>query len=156
MRPALSSTTSLGQLRGPQPSNTHSLSHRVMAPGAKDRLSIPYFFNPALHIRASPMTDHSPHPPGAAAEGPRAGEPGAGAGGGPGRAAAAAFSPSAAFASNTLCSVYGDNAFKSLARSHPEVVRRHHPDLRVQSDGTCARAGPGVCGPGAGSESPAV
>jgi len=30
---------------------------------------------------------------------------------------------------------YGANAFKSLARSHPAVMVRHHPDLRVCEDG---------------------
>ncbi len=30
---------------------------------------------------------------------------------------------------------YGANALKSLARSHPAVFDRHHPDLRVLEDG---------------------
>lgn len=37
---------------------------------------------------------------------------------------------------NTLFDVYGLNVFKSLARSHPEVMRQHHPDLKVLDDGS--------------------
>ena len=37
---------------------------------------------------------------------------------------------------NKLINVYGENAFKSLARSHPKVFGKHHPDLIVKSDGT--------------------
>jgi len=38
--------------------------------------------------------------------------------------------------SNRIINVYGENAFKSLARSHPQVFAKHHPDLLVRSDGT--------------------
>uniref|UniRef100_A0A0G4I6L0 Fe2OG dioxygenase domain-containing protein n=1 Tax=Chromera velia CCMP2878 TaxID=1169474 RepID=A0A0G4I6L0_9ALVE len=40
---------------------------------------------------------------------------------------------------NRLIAQFGMNAFKSLARSHPEVMKRHHPDLRVCPDGTVVR-----------------
>jgi len=40
---------------------------------------------------------------------------------------------------NRLLEAYGANALKSLARSHPEVMARHHPDLVVLQDGTVAR-----------------
>ena len=36
---------------------------------------------------------------------------------------------------NAQVAEYGANAFKSLARSHPEVMARHHPDLVVCDDG---------------------
>ena len=36
--------------------------------------------------------------------------------------------------SNAMIASYGLNAFKSLARSHPAVFARHHPDLQVTSD----------------------
>ena len=39
---------------------------------------------------------------------------------------------------NKLHACYGENAFKSLARSHPQVMERHHPDLAVLPDGTIA------------------
>ena len=39
----------------------------------------------------------------------------------------------------TLLEAYGANALKSLARSHPEVMARHHPDLVVGEDGAVAR-----------------
>ena len=37
---------------------------------------------------------------------------------------------------NKLHACYGENAFKSLARSHPQVMKRHHPDLILSPDGT--------------------
>ena len=37
---------------------------------------------------------------------------------------------------NKLHANYGENAFKSLARSHPQVMERHHQDLIVLPDGT--------------------
>ena len=37
---------------------------------------------------------------------------------------------------NKLHACYGENAFKSLARSHPQVMERHHSDLIVLPDGT--------------------
>ena len=40
---------------------------------------------------------------------------------------------------NKLLGSYGANALKSLARSHPEVMSRHHPDLEVKPDGTVVR-----------------
>ena len=39
---------------------------------------------------------------------------------------------------HSLLRAYGANAFKSLARSHPLVFARHHPDLCVLEDGTVA------------------
>ena len=35
-----------------------------------------------------------------------------------------------------VAAAYGINAFKSLARSHPRVFARHHPDLEVRRDGS--------------------
>ena len=37
---------------------------------------------------------------------------------------------------NKLQACYGANAFKSLARSHPQVMEQHHQDLTVLPDGT--------------------
>jgi isopenicillin N synthase-like dioxygenase len=36
---------------------------------------------------------------------------------------------------NAMLPTVGDNTFKSLARSHPEVFQRHHPDLMLLDDG---------------------
>mmetsp|Transcript_25279 Transcript_25279/g.35655 ORF Transcript_25279/g.35655 Transcript_25279/m.35655 type:complete len:368 (-) Transcript_25279:1240-2343(-) len=36
---------------------------------------------------------------------------------------------------NSLLKVYGENAFKSLARSHPSIISRHHGDLELLDDG---------------------
>jgi isopenicillin N synthase-like dioxygenase len=44
--------------------------------------------------------------------------------------------------SNAFISSYGLNAFKSLARSHPAVFERHHPDLVVTPDGQVASREP--------------
>jgi len=35
---------------------------------------------------------------------------------------------------NVIHGSYGTNAFKSLARSHPAVFQRHHPDLTLLSE----------------------
>ena len=40
---------------------------------------------------------------------------------------------------NTVQSIYGLNALKSLARSHPAVTLKHHSDLRVEHDGSIRR-----------------
>lgn len=36
---------------------------------------------------------------------------------------------------NTMLSSVGSNTFKSLARSHPLVFQKHHPDLKILEDG---------------------
>ena len=36
---------------------------------------------------------------------------------------------------NALMGSVGENSLKSLSRSHPEVFKRHHPDLEILSDG---------------------
>ena len=86
----------------------------------RDRLSLPYFCNPSLDAVVAAATD--------AAEldwaRPRPGDVAATDSHGAGR--------------NKLHDAYGINAFKSLARSHPAVFARHHPDLVVLPDGTVA------------------
>lgn len=37
---------------------------------------------------------------------------------------------------NRILGTVGDNTFKSLARSHPVVFEKHHPDLQVLPDGS--------------------
>ena len=114
--------------------------HRVLLPepspehGVRDehraRLSVPYFWNPRLEYVCEPMD----LPP--SVRWTRAGAP------------TAAFAAAAATAQkekkkekkkNPLLEAYGANALKSLARSHPEVMARHHPDLVVGEDGAVAR-----------------
>ena len=38
-------------------------------------------------------------------------------------------------ADDTMHASVGENTFKSLARSHPEVFKKNHPDLEIQSGG---------------------
>eukprot|EP00192_Tetraselmis_astigmatica_P025157 CAMPEP_0117680032 /NCGR_PEP_ID=MMETSP0804-20121206/18121_1 /TAXON_ID=1074897 /ORGANISM="Tetraselmis astigmatica, Strain CCMP880" /LENGTH=405 /DNA_ID=CAMNT_0005489473 /DNA_START=486 /DNA_END=1699 /DNA_ORIENTATION=+ len=89
--------------------------HRVQPPPARGppRFSVPYFFNPNLEAEIRPLplpaTLEWQRPP------PES----------PGRTATHG-------GSNTLLPRYGDNAFKSLARSHPKVFARHHPDLTIK------------------------
>ena len=85
--------------------------HRV-GPSARRRLSLPFFWNPSLSAVVDVVVDSTKLPWTR-----------------PGPAAAARHS---------LLRAYGANAFKSLARSHPEVFERHHPDLCVRGDGTVA------------------
>jgi len=89
--------------------------HRVVnrgGEGAEARLSVPYFYNPNLEAVVEPL-----ELPGELVwERERAAERGE-----DGR--------------NAVVGQYGANALKSLARSHPEVMARHHPDLKVMPDG---------------------
>ena len=80
--------------------------HRVLSSG-RERVSVPFFYNPRLEAVVRPLAL-----PAALEwereEGERWRNP-----------------------ANELIAEYGANAFKSLARSHPTVLRRWHADLRV-------------------------
>jgi isopenicillin N synthase-like dioxygenase len=43
---------------------------------------------------------------------------------------------------NRIMGTVGENTFKSLARSHPHVLRQHHADLALQPDGSLLRRPP--------------
>ena len=99
--------------------------HRVLPPtAASARLSVPYFWNPRLEYVCEPLD----LPP--SVRWTRAGAPTAAF------ASAANRSEEESKQKNVLLEAYGANALKSLARSHPEVMARHHPDLTVGEDGT--------------------
>ncbi|MGV9865926.1 isopenicillin N synthase family dioxygenase [Rhodococcus koreensis] len=77
--------------------------HRVLTPaGAPERLSVPYFLNPALDATVPVIT----LPPHLAA-----------------RARGIEDDPS-----NPLYNTYGENAWKSRTRAHPDVYARWYPD----------------------------
>lgn len=79
-------------------------NHRVVSPRLPDdRISIPFFFNPALDARL-PIIDL---PAELAAE-----------------ARGVTDDPS-----NPIHALYGENALKSRLRAHPDVAARHHADL---------------------------
>lgn len=79
-------------------------NHRVISPKAPDdRISIPFFFNPALD-RTLPLIDL----PAELAE----------------QATGVTDDPD-----NPIHSRYGENALKSRLRAHPDVAAIHHPDL---------------------------
>ncbi|SDH40003.1 isopenicillin N synthase family dioxygenase [Agrococcus jejuensis] len=78
--------------------------HRVLSPPAgSDRVSIPFFFNPALDAQI-PLLDL---PPELAAD-----------------ARGVSQDPT-----NPIHSTYGENALKSRLRAHPDVAAIHHADL---------------------------
>jgi hypothetical protein len=78
-------------------------NHRVVSPRLPDdRISVPYFFNPALDARL-PLIDL----PQLAA-----------------RRAGVTQDPS-----NPIHALYGENALKSRLRAHPDVAERWHADL---------------------------
>ena len=87
----------------------------------RDRISVPYFWNPSLDavVRATELSEtltwQRPRP----------------------RVLDATDSHGEG--KNALLATYGANALKSLARSHPEVMERHHRDLRVEPDGQVIR-----------------
>lgn len=79
-------------------------NHRVLSPRAPhDRISIPFFFNPALD-RTLPLIDL----PAELAQ----------------HARGVTENPS-----NPIHSLYGENALKSRLRAHPDVAAIHHADL---------------------------
>lgn len=79
-------------------------NHRVISPQAPaDRISVPFFFNPALDARL-PIIEL---PEELASE-----------------ARGLTQDPN-----NPIHSLYGENALKSRLRAHPDVAALHHPDL---------------------------
>ncbi|MFG6443703.1 isopenicillin N synthase family dioxygenase [Microbacterium sp. P06] len=79
-------------------------NHRVISPRyPDDRISVPFFFNPALDARL-PIID-LPADLAAAARG-------------------VTEDPT-----NPIHATYGENALKSRLRAHPDVAALHHPDL---------------------------
>ncbi len=79
-------------------------SHRVLSPPAGEtRISIPFFFNPSMTSTIPVVT----LPPELAADAPGVtADPG-----------------------NIISGTFGDNLLKARLRAHPDVARRHHPDL---------------------------
>ncbi|MFS2241098.1 isopenicillin N synthase family dioxygenase [Microbacterium sp. OR16] len=79
-------------------------NHRVVSPRAPhDRLSIPFFFNPALDTKLPLIelpADLAAHARGVTRD-----------------------------PANPIHSLYGENALKSRLRAHPDVAAIHHPDL---------------------------
>ncbi|MFJ9520726.1 isopenicillin N synthase family dioxygenase [Kitasatospora sp. NPDC101801] len=76
--------------------------HRVVSPpGARERFSVPFFYNPRLDAHITPLDfPHAHHAPGATQD-----------------------------PENPLFAEFGRNELKGYARAHPEVTRRHHPEL---------------------------
>ncbi|MFI6446720.1 isopenicillin N synthase family dioxygenase [Kitasatospora sp. NPDC050543] len=77
-------------------------NHRVVSPaGARERFSVPFFYNPRLDAHIEPLDfPLAHHAPGATED--------------PG---------------NPLFAEFGRNELKGYLRAHPEVTRRHHADL---------------------------
>lgn len=91
-------------------------NHRVVSPRfPDDRISVPFFFNPALDARL-PLIEL---PPELAAE-----------------AAGVTRDPD-----NPIHALYGENALKSRLRAHPDVAAIHHPDLVAARAAAEATAG---------------
>ena len=97
--------------------------HRVrnVAPDfGRARYSVPYFWNPRLDYRVEAMKLPEdlpwcrPKPPSYDSTASHGG-------------------------TNKVLDCYGENAFKSLARSHREVMERHHGDLQILPDGSVVK-----------------
>ncbi|MCU1393415.1 MAG: isopenicillin synthase family oxygenase [Ilumatobacteraceae bacterium] len=78
--------------------------HRVLSPRGAQRISIAYFFNPAMEATLAPVEL-------------------------PARLAALAPGGQNANPDDPVLSTYGDNWLKFRVRSHPDVAAIHHPDL---------------------------
>jgi isopenicillin N synthase-like dioxygenase len=94
--------------------------HRVLmnVSGKCDRVSVPLFYNPVLSATIEPIVPDDM----------------------PMKWERSSFEPWRR-PSNALLATVGDNTFKSLARSHPEVFQMHHPDLKLLEDGSIVRRG---------------
>lgn len=96
--------------------------HRVLPNlnGSKARISVPLFYNPLLSATIEPIVarDHPLQWERADHDHWRRKQ-------------------------NTMLATVGDNTFKSLARSHPEVFAKHHDDLELFPDGSVKRKGGG-------------
>ncbi|GAA3029902.1 isopenicillin N synthase family oxygenase [Kitasatospora albolonga] len=76
--------------------------HRVVSPpGARERFSVPFFYNPRLDAHVEPLDFPSAHHAPGATDDP----------------------------ANPLFAEFGRNELKGYARAHPEVTERHHPEL---------------------------
>ncbi|MEU1624431.1 2-oxoglutarate and iron-dependent oxygenase domain-containing protein [Streptomyces sp. NPDC020096] len=77
-------------------------NHRVVSPAAaRERFSVPFFYNPRLDARIEPLPfPHADRAPGATQD-----------------------------PANPLFAEYGRNELKGWLRAHPGVARRHHADL---------------------------
>ncbi|MFD7601604.1 isopenicillin N synthase family dioxygenase [Streptomyces mirabilis] len=79
-------------------------NHRVVSPpGARERYSAPFFYNPRLNARIAPLPF-------------------------PGASDAAGVTEDPA---NPLFAEFGWNELKGWIRAHPEVVKKHHPELTI-------------------------
>ncbi|MFI7407705.1 isopenicillin N synthase family dioxygenase [Streptomyces sp. NPDC049627] len=79
-------------------------NHRVVSPpGARERYSAPFFYNPRLDAHISPLPF-------------------------PGASAAAGVTDDPV---NPLYAEFGWNELKGWVRAHPEVVKKHHPELAI-------------------------
>ena len=90
--------------------------HRVLLSN-HNRISVPFFYNPSLEAVGKPLIE----PEESSLPWERDDS----------KAKAWRMSNS----SNSMLSSVGENTFKSLARSHPAVLERHHPDLKVLPSG---------------------
>jgi isopenicillin N synthase-like dioxygenase len=79
-------------------------NHRVVSPpGATERYSVPFFYNPRLDARIAPLPfPHATDAPGVTTD-----------------------------PANPLFAEYGRNELKGWLRAHPQVAARHHQDLLV-------------------------
>ena len=89
--------------------------HRVVAnTTTRTRTSVPYFYNPVLSSTMEPLPEEKTRS--LVWERPQDYE-------------------QWKRSNNAMLTSVGENTFKSLARSHPEVFQRHHPDLEISEDG---------------------
>ncbi|GHJ92888.1 2-oxobutyrate oxidase [Streptomyces sp. NE5-10] len=82
-------------------------NHRVVSPpGATERFSVPFFYNPRLDARIAPLDfPYASAAPGVTTD-----------------------------PANPLFAEYGRNALKGKLRAHPLVAARHHADLLLRGD----------------------
>jgi len=112
--------------------------HRVLAnttSSTRGRISVPFFYNPALSASIEPISEAQEEKLLSLFDEGNDGNT-------DGAATAASRCRRRRWRSrqDRMLPTVGDNTFKSLARSHPKVFERHHPDLSFLEDGRVVSA----------------
>jgi len=116
--------------------------HRVLSNvgGKRERISVPFFYNPMLSARIQPIVGGE----GLLSSPSQDDDQDGGFGGGATAISSLKWERHGdqrhwRRKDNAMLATVGDNTFKSLARSHPEVFQKHHNDLVLLDDGSVIR-----------------
>ena len=115
--------------------------HRVQRPKRQRRTSVPFFYNPALSAIVQPLINIDHNNKGSIRNVlPWERDEGGAAATEDGENSKPRKQQQWRMSNSRMLTSVGENTFKSLARSHPTVFARHHPDLeQVPTTGQVVR-----------------